>query len=331
MTRFAQFNHSETPPPSIWGEPGDQLKVPGEYESAVTFLRGELNIVPWYNGSWRWLLRPVNEMHAVKMAEYAVEAARNPKVGYSQTNDRLSFYRELENNISPYFIENPCNADCSSGWAAMSNKAGIEVDPNAWTGSMLAEAVESGGYLFSNASEFLAGPEYLKEGDVLLRPATTEAGGHTVTVIDNGSQMVDEHFANAIVSPGRWNLRYSPSITSDIITELSGGEIMKVMLPCIQRGDYYWYYVVIMNRGGISGFISRPAITQTKRVEIVRDTWLRNLPSLGGDRLAVVPAGSYVLYNGDSPEDYRGVTWYRVAYANKWGYVSSKNAEVFVC
>lgn len=329
MVRFAQFNHSETPPPSIWGEKGDQLKVPGEYESADTFLRGELNIVPWYNGSWRWLLRPVNEMHAVKMAEYAEEAARNPKVGYSQTNDRMSFHRELEDAISPRFIDRPCNGDCSSGWAAMSNKAGIKVDPNAWTGSMLQEAAACGGYLISDAAEFLAGPDYLEEGDVLLRPATTEAGGHTVTVIDNGSQMGDELFANAIVSPGRWNLRYSPSITSDIITELSGGEIMEVMLPCIQRGDYYWYYVVITNRG-ISGFLSRPAITQTEKVEIVRDTWLRDIPSLAGQRLGVVPEGSYVLYNGSSREDFRGVTWYRVAYANRWGYVSSKNCELVI-
>lgn len=329
MTRFAQFNHSETPPPSIWGEPGDQLKVPGEYETAVTFLRGELNIVPWYNGSWRWLLRPLNVSHAVKMAEYAEEAARNPKVGYSQTNDRLSFYRELENAISPLFIENPCNADCSSGWAAMSNKAGIEVDPNAWTGSMLQEAAACGGYLISDAAEFLAGPDYLEEGDVLLRPATSELGGHTVTVIDPGLQMGIELYAKAIVSPGRWNLRYSPSITGAIIMELSGGERMEVMLPCIQRGDYYWFYVCIPDRN-ITGFISRPAITQTEKVEIVRDTWLRCAPSTGSQQITVVPEGSYVLYNGNSPIDYRGVAWYRVAYANQWGYVSSKNSELVI-
>ena len=329
MTRFAQFNHSETPPPSIWGEPGDQLKVRGEYETTLTFLNGELNIVPWYNGSWKWLLRPVNPYKAQNIAIYAEEAARNSRVGYSQTNDRLSFHRELYAVKSPYFITIPCNGDCSSGWAAISNKAGIKVDPNAWTGSMLQEAAASGGYLISDAAEFLAGSDYLQEGDVLLRPATTEVGGHTVTVIDHGSQMGDELFANAIVSPGRWNLRYRPSITSDIITELSGGEIMEVMLPCVQRGEYYWYYVGIPERN-ISGFLSRPAITQTKRVEIVRDTWLRHLPALGGHELAVVPAGSYVLYNGNSPLDYRGVAWYRVAYANQWGYVSSKNSKLVI-
>lgn len=327
MTRFAQFNHSETPPPSIWGEPGDQLKVPGEYESAPVFIRGELNIVPWYNGAWKWLLRPMDPYKAVLIAQYAELAARNPRVGYSQTNDRLSFHRELQKVLNPYFIDTPCNGDCSSGWAGISNKAGIKVDPNAWTGSMLQEALASGGYLISDAAEFLAGPDYLMEGDVLLRPATTEVGGHTVTVIDTGNQMEDDDFANAVVSPGRWNLRYSPAITSNIITELSGGEVLEVMLPCVQRGDYYWYYVGIPERN-ISGFISRPAITQTKKVVILADTWLRSLPSLYGQRFAVVPAGSYVLYNGHSPEDTRGVSWYCVAYANQWGYVSSKNCEL---
>ena len=327
MVRFAQFNHSETPPPSIWGEKGDQLKVPGEYETAPIFKHGELNIVPWYNGSWKWLLRPVNAYAAVKMAEYAEEAARNPKIGYSQTNDRLSFHQELEDAISPHFINYPCNGDCSSGWAAMSNKAGIKVDPNSWTGSMLQEAAASGGYLISDSAEFLAGPEYLIEGDVLLRPATSEAGGHTVTVIDHGIQMREEYFANALVSPGRWNLRYSPSINGSIITELSGGETMEVMLPCIQQGNYYWYYVALPGRN-ISGFISRPAITQTKKVNILWDTWLRDMPSLSGERIVVVRAESYVLYNGYSKVDSRGVAWYRVAYANRWGYISSKNCEV---
>lgn len=329
MIRLAQFNHSETPPPSIWGEPGDQLKVPGEYETADTFLRGELNIVPWYNGAWKWLLRAVNHKKAERMAMYAEEAARNPKVGYSQTNDRLSYHRELQGVVSPFWIEYPCNGDCSSGWAANSNKAGIKVDPNAWTGSMLKEAAASGDYLISDAAEFLAGPNYLKEGDVLLRPATSEVGGHTVTVLDPGTQMAEEDFADAIVSPGRWNLRYSPSIAGNIITELSGGERMEVMLPCIQRGDYYWFYVCIPDRN-ITGFISRPAITQTRKVEILADTWLRSLPSLYGQRFAVVPAGSYVLYNGHSPEDCRGVTWYCVAYSNQWGYVSSKNCELVI-
>lgn len=330
MVRFAQFNHSETAPPSIWGEPGDQLKVRGEYESSETFIRGELNIVPWYNGSWKWLLRPVDPVFAQEIALYAEEAARNPKVGYSQTNDRLSYHRELQQVLTPFRIKNACNGDCSSGWAANSNKAGIKVDPNAWTGSMLQEAAASGEYLISDAAEFLATPDYLREGDVLLRPATTEVGGHTVTVIDNGYEMEEEEYADAVVSPGLWNLRYSPSITGDIITVLSGGEKIEVMLPCIQRGDYYWYYVRIPGRN-ISGFISRRAIVQTMKVEILADTWLRMFPSLGGSRLIVVPAGSYVLYNGESKTDERGVAWYCVAYANQWGYISSKNSEVIIC
>lgn len=326
MTRVAQFNHSETPPPSIWGEPGDQLKIPGEYEEAEIFERGELNIVPWYSGSWKWLLRPIENDTAYVIAHQAEMAARNPAVGYSQTNDRLSFHRELEKAGSAEDIKTPCNGDCSSGWAAISNYAGVAVDPNLWTGSMLYEASASGKYLISYDPVFLASPDYLLPGDALLRPATEEIGGHTMTVIDRGKLMSTLDFAEAAISPGRWNLRYCPSINSGVILELTGGMAVEIYLPCIQQGDYYWYFCQVP--GGPRGFISRPAFKRDEVIRINRDTWLRTGPGLDFGQILVVPEGAYVLSVEYRAVDNRGVTWYRVGYGNRWGYVSGKNAEV---
>lgn len=324
MVRVAQFNHSETPPPSIWGVPGDQLKVKGEYETSYVFERGELNIVPWYDGQWSMAFRPIDKANAARLADLANATCRNPKVGYSQTNDRESFYRELkEAGWDPDRIANKCNGDCSAGFAALSTAAGMEMPKDLYTGNMATYIITSGHYLMMKTAQFLASPDYLLPGDVLLRPATHERGGHTLTVIDEGDQSC--LYSRAVVNGGTWNLRRSPTYYCDVVDVLKGGLNIRIYLPCIWCDGISWYYA---DTGGCRGFISRVAFTPYHEVEVFNDTWLRTAPNLRGKKIIVVPASdSTLISTGTWEEDDRGVIWHQVAYANRWGWVSSKNAS----
>ena len=325
MVRIAQFNHSETPPPSIWGEPGDQLKVKGEYERAATFERGELNIVPWYDGNWTFAFRPIDKVKAARLADLANATCRNPKVGYSQTNDRESFYRELEAvGWDPDRIAKECNSDCSAGFAALSTAAGMEMPKDLYTGNMALHIINSEQYLIMKKAQFLASPDYLLPGDVLLRPATPERGGHTLTVIEEGEQV--GLYARAVVNSGTWNLRRSPNYYCDAVDVLKGGLNIRIYLPCIWCDGISWYYA---DTGGCRGFISRAAFKPYHEVEVHYDTWLRTRPNLRGGQISVVPASdSTIISTGDFEKDDRGVIWFQVAYGNRWGWVSSKNAEI---
>lgn len=325
MVRVAQFNHSETPPPSIWGEPGDQLKVKGEYETAKVFERGELNIVPWYDGQWLYAFRPVYRAAAWHLADLAETTCRNPLVGYSQTNDRESFYRELKSaNWRPDRIKKACNGDCSAGFSALSTAAGMDMPKDLYTGNMVQYIMNSDHYLKMRAASFLSSPDYLLEGDVLLRPATDDRGGHTLTVIDSGDEVFD--YLLACINAGTWNLRRSPNYYSEVMDVLEGGRHIDIYLPCIWADGISWYFA---ETGGIRGFISRAAFTPRYEVEVLADTWLRSSPNISGERISVVPAGdSLIISTGQTQQDGRGVTWYQVAYGNRWGWVSSKNAAL---
>ena len=325
MLRLAQFNHSETPPPSTWGVPGDQLKRCGEYETAEVFETGELNIVPYYNGNWDWVLRPIDYTKAIELAHKAEISCRNPKIGYGQTNDRESFYRELkEVEWHPDRIAHDCNGDCSAGWAALSNAVGISVPPSAWTGSMRQAAGDSGEYLVIPAKD--VAPYYLLPGDALLREPGLDYGGHTATVLDSGEEMMVTF--SATLNDGTWNCRTRPEIGAAPIEIYEGGESLNVWLPAINRDNRTWFFVYNRTRENKRrGFMSAAAFAPRVGLEAVDDTWLRLGAGLQSEKLCVIPRGAVVYFGGSSRKDDRGVRWYLVAYANRWGWASSKNIK----
>lgn len=319
MIRLAQFNHSETPPPSIWGEKGDQLKIKGEYETAETFERGELNIVPWYDGAWKYVLRPIDKRFAEWSAEQHEKACRNPNVGYSQTSERTSFYQTLDFEKDAGSIEIPCNGDCSSGWAAIAKVWGIDVDVNAWTGSMLNEAVNSRAYIILSDHRITRSSNYLLKGDVVLRPAG-DTGGHTATVIDDGDEYQGyEIFAKAAY--GSWNIRRAPSKLSNVVEVLNGDDDIVVLL---QKNG--WYLVEDV-RSGKRGWISAAGI-RAKIVTVMRDTWLRSEPNIINDvnKIKVIAAGTDLIYSGYYKIDGRGVKWFYATDGERRGYVSGRNS-----
>lgn len=143
----------------------------------------------WYNGSWKYVLRHPNSKTRALIAEMARNAANNNNIGYDQ-NERLTFWTQLKAaNYRPENIKTKCEADCSSGVAAIVKGAGYRlgdtklqgVSTSVYTGNEKA-ALTNAGFTVLSASKYLTSDAYLVEGDILL------SNGHTCTNLTNGSK-----------------------------------------------------------------------------------------------------------------------------------------------
>lgn len=137
----------------------------------------EWRIREWYNRPWDCVIRFPEDVRNV-LAKYAYDAAMNDNVGYDQGN-RLSFYNQLKKvNYDPSKIKEKCEADCSSGVAAIVIAAGYKLDinklkrvsPSLLTGNMRRNLREAGGEVLTD-SKYLNSDKELLKGDILLNDA----------------------------------------------------------------------------------------------------------------------------------------------------------------
>ena len=93
------------------GKAGDQTKH-------------EWEIRDWYNRPWSCVLRHPNQQIRELIAELAIEAANNNKIGYDQ-NQRSTYWTQLKKvGYRPSKITTACQADCSAGVIANTKAAG---------------------------------------------------------------------------------------------------------------------------------------------------------------------------------------------------------------
>ena len=111
-------------------------------------------------------------------------------VGYCQSH-RGTFWTNLaDSNFDPAQITVPCEADCSSGVAAIVKGAGYRlkneklknVSTACYTGNLRA-ALKAAGFEVLTDKKYLTSDAYLLEGDILLND-----GAHVATNLTNGAK-----------------------------------------------------------------------------------------------------------------------------------------------
>ena len=325
MIRLANISHSEAPPPSIWGEPGDQLKDP-DYASADLF-KGELEICPWYDGDWLYCYRATDAKLARDIARIAEKVVRNPLVGYSQNNEaypRTGLYKALmKANYDPDLIDDKCNTDCSAGSAAIINAAGVNISMDMWTGNADQLIMRTGRFSRLTDPRFLVTSDYLRAGDILLRPATIDRGGHMTIVIDS-SYYGEASAIKYDVKIGTWNIRRDPDLTAPVIERVKSGYDVSVTLPWVQDpATEYRQWIPVIWRGYYQGWMSIISLDPMVPYQTTGSVWMRRSPSLKGERMQVLDAGE-IVPGGSESVDERGVKWVESIYNNMRGWVSSK-------
>ena len=151
---------------------------------------GEWALISWYNRPWNCVLRHPDAKVRKKIAELAKAAAQNNLVGYDQ-NERYTFWEHLKASAyNPAKITVACEADCSSGVAAIVKAVGYllgdaklqAVSIYCYTGNLRA-ALKAAGFEVLTASKYLTSDASLLEGDILLNESA-----HVATNLTNGSK-----------------------------------------------------------------------------------------------------------------------------------------------
>ena len=156
----------------------------------------EWEIKEWYSRPWDVVLEPPSKVAADTIAEMAIEAAHNEYIGYDQAN-RTTFDTELQKATWPKDIRTACEADCSSGVAAIVRATGrvlndakmAAVSRDAYTGN-LEKALVSAGFTAHREEKYLESPDYVGNGWILLC-----TGHHTAISVSTGSKWEEKKVA----------------------------------------------------------------------------------------------------------------------------------------
>lgn len=149
----------------------------------------EWRLQEWYSRPWNCVLRHPNPEVRQLIATLAIEAANNDKIGYDQYQ-RLTFWEKLKQaNYRPINIDEKCEADCSSGVAAIVKAAGhltgnenlATISERMYTGNQ-RQILKQAGFNVLKAAKYLNSDEYLMVGDILLND-----DHHTVINVTDGS------------------------------------------------------------------------------------------------------------------------------------------------
>ena len=170
------------------GKPGDQK------QKSTNDTVGEVSMQPFYNHKKGWyIIRPINHVHAYKIAEAMVTACANPMIGYNQ-NDRLGVVKY--GTASRTYT----NADCSS-LVRQCVKEATGRDPGNFNTSGEAAALDKTG-LFEKKRAYGPGV-ILYTGDILV----TKTKGHTAIVVKGEDRVQVKKTTNEIaneVIAGKW-------------------------------------------------------------------------------------------------------------------------------
>ena len=151
---------------------------------------GEWALIAWYNRPWKCVLRHPDAAIRQKIAQLATAAAKNDLIGYDQ-GQRYTFWEHLKaSSYDPAKITIKCEADCSSGVAAIVKAVGYLTGDTklqalsiyCYTGNLRA-ALKAAGFTVLTESKYLTGSDYLLAGDILLND-----DHHTATNVTDGSK-----------------------------------------------------------------------------------------------------------------------------------------------
>ena len=197
----------------------------------------------WYDGDWAFLARAKDPEVAKEIAKAATAGCANGHIGYDQNQRNTLLTRAKAVDWDLAKIDKPCESDCSSFVTCCVQAAGIEIwsGGNAPTTSNLKTALKK-----TNAFDILTDAKYLNsganllDGDRLVRPKTTQRGGHTEIIVDGA--------VPAESAPGE-----NPAAPENIIhTVVKGNSLWAIARKYLGNGHRY---KEIMELNGLSSTV----------------------------------------------------------------------------
>lgn len=165
------------------GQPGDQK---GGQEVATQ---------PWYKHKKGWyVIRPVDESVAAKIAQCMEWICANDNIGYCQTHRHTLEEAAATFQYDVSKVNVPCETDCSAAVKVCILYAGISVGDMS-TSEMPRIFRSHPDFTFIEDSLYCDYSNLLRRGDILV----TRSSGHTVVVLSNGDNCPADYAGSADV------------------------------------------------------------------------------------------------------------------------------------
>ena len=194
----------------------------------------EICIRSWYTKGWKVLLRAKEPAVRKKIAASCAAACSNENLGYDQSgrNTGLQAAQKVGWDFSK--ITTKAEFDCSSLASACVQASGVTVwdGGNAPTTRTLENVLTAtGAFEALRDSKYLDSPDYLLEGDILLKP-----GSHVVMVLDNGSKAAPGETVHTDPKPEQVRIYYS--VRLPLLTKGMKGEDVRTMQQLLLYKGY---------------------------------------------------------------------------------------------
>ena len=142
--------------------------------------------------------------------------------------------------------------------------------------------------------------------------------------------------AGKIKTTGDVNVRKGAGLDYSSVKTVKAGKVLNFDKTKKDARGVIWYHV---NGGWVSskftaqleGSVSKDTKAQKttgKTVKATGDLYLRKGPGLGYAETVVMKTGKTAGYLGQSKKDNRGVTWYKVSFNGRTGWVSSRFSKL---
>lgn len=227
----------------------------------------EWKVIKWYSRPWNYVLRHTDPEVKQLIAEMARQAAENNFVGYDQ-NQRLTFWEQLQKaNYDPAKINVKCEADCSSGVAAIIKAVGYRIgdkklqgiNTSCYTGNIRA-ACKNIGFQVLNAKKYLDSDAYLLPGDILLYEyhhvainLDTGRSAVTKTTSVDPAKVYNKSIAGTYTTTSDLHLRCGAATHKISLAVMPKGAKVKCYGYLTVTNGVAWYYI---KYGDLTGFAS---------------------------------------------------------------------------
>ena len=130
---------------------------------------------------------------------------------------------------------------------------------------------------------------------------------------------------------GDVNLRTSPNLGGSKLTYMKEGQTATYLNgSSVDERGVVWYKVSFNGKTGWVSSRYSELYTNFNTVQAVGGNCnIRTAPNLNGNEIGVMKEGQKGTYLNSSSVDERGVTWYRVSFNGKTGWVSSRYTDVY--